>query len=375
MFYKKFGNTGDLVSAIGFGAMRYDETEDFKTGRYEKCAELPLFALEKGINYWDTAPFYCEDKCETITGIALSQVKRSDVFITSKINLFYLGDDQNKDISSDTFRRRLDTSLRRLKTDYIDFYYMWCMLTPDTWAQHMEKLYDFFAQAKAEGLIKHIAVSSHMQGNQNIKIVDSNKFEAMMIGYNVLNYQFRQEGLKRAYDKGIGVVAMNPLGGGILLNRPDLFGYLTEGTEQTIAQAALRFVASHKEITVTLVGCTKTEQIESAAAAVTQLTEKDADEILREDAVNRITLNNLCTGCSYCRECPNKIEIPKYMDAYNQYILTGNKSEIKERTIEHWGLAREIAANCTACGRCEKSCTQHLPIIQRLKEIAENIIV
>lgn len=165
MYYKQYGDTDMKVSAVGLGTMRYDE-EDVKAGRLEKCAEIPLYAFEKGINYWDTAPAYCHDKSEIITGIALSQVKRSDVYVTSKVNLGTL----NEDASRDNFRRRLETSLDRLKTDYIDFYHMWCMLNLESWEKHMELLYGFFEEAKSEGLIRNIVFSSHMQGLSLIHI-------------------------------------------------------------------------------------------------------------------------------------------------------------------------------------------------------------
>jgi predicted aldo/keto reductase-like oxidoreductase len=151
MYYKQYGNTGLKVSAIGFGAMRYDE-EDIKAGRLEKCAEIPLYAFEKGINYWDTAPFYCEDKSEIVTGIALSQVKRGEVFVSSKTNLGTLGGDTTRD----AFRKRLELTLQRLRTDYLDFYHIWCILNLSSWEKHMETLYGFFEEAKAEGLIRNI---------------------------------------------------------------------------------------------------------------------------------------------------------------------------------------------------------------------------
>lgn len=112
MYYKQYGNTDMKVSAIGLGTMRYDE-EDIAAGRLEKCAEIPLYAFEKGINYWDTAPFYCDDKSEIVTGIALSQVKRSDVYVTSKTNFNTIGQNPTRD----DFRRRLEMSLQRLQTD------------------------------------------------------------------------------------------------------------------------------------------------------------------------------------------------------------------------------------------------------------------
>ncbi len=365
MYYKEYGNTGMKVSAIGLGTMRYDD-DDIAAGRFEKCAGIPLYALEKGINYWDSAPFYCDDKSEIVTGIALSQVKRSDVYVTSKTNFGTLGDNPTRD----AFRKRLETSLDRLKTDYIDFYHMWCMLNLESWQKHMEVLYKFFEEAKSEGLIRNIVFSSHMQGNDIERVVETGRFKGMLIGYNALNYRFRQSGIEAAHQNGMGVVVMNPLGGGMIPQNPDAFRYLTEGTDLTVPQAALRFVASHKEITITLAGCTTKEHIDDAVKAVENLEEKPAKEIVEDYADKGVALNNLCTGCGYCKGCPKGIEIPKFMDSYNQKIFTGKDDAVKERLDGHWGIAKEPAADCIACGKCERACTQHLPIIERLKEIA-----
>lgn len=144
----------------------------------------------------------------------------------------------------------------------------------------------------------------------------------MLIGYNALNYRFRQSGIEAAHQNGMGVVVMNPLGGGMIPSNPESFAYLVEGTDLTVPQAALRFVASHKEITIT--------------------EERPAKEI----------------------------EIPKFMDSYNQMILTGESKQILDRLNGHWSIKKEKAEECIACGKCEGQCTQHLPISERMKEIA-----
>lgn len=151
---------------------------------------------------------------------------------------------------------------------------------------------------------------------------------------------------------------------------PENFAYLAEGTGLTVPQAALRFVASHKEITVTLAGCTTKAHVDDAVKAVESLVEKPADEIVKEYEGKGVSFNNLCTGCAYCKGCPKNIPIPKFMDAYNQKILTGKKDAIMDRLDNHWDIPASQAAECIACGKCEKACTQHLPIIERLKEIA-----
>jgi len=366
MYYKEYGNSGKMVSAIGFGAMRFNET-DVKENRFEKLAELPLYALDKGINYWDTAPFYCDDKSEIIIGHAVKQINREDIFLSSKTNFGTVGENPTRD----DFRKRLDKSLTRMQTDYIDYYHMWCILNLDAYEKLYDTMYGWFEEAQAEGLIRNIVFSSHMEGDGIEKVIASQKFKGMLIGYNPLNYRFRQHGIESAHQSGMGVVAMNPVGGGVIPGSPETFAYLTEGTDLNVAQAALRFVASHKEVTVALNGIGTTEQVDEAVKAVEGLVERPAHEIVAEHSKDGIALNDLCTGCGYCMGCPVDIDIPKFMDAYNIKILTGKEEECLNRFKFHWGIPSEQAGECIVCGKCERECTQHLPIMERLGEIAE----
>ncbi len=365
MYYKKYGNLDLEVSAIGLGLMRFD-ADDIANNRLEKCAEIPLYALEKGINYWDTSPTYCEDKSETITGLAIKQSKRSDIILASKTNINLLGGGTP---SRDDFRRRLEGSLTKLNTDYLDFYHMWCILSIDSLEEHIEKLYGFYEEAKKEGLIRNIVFSSHMPGEELRDAVEYNQFAGLQIGYNALNYRFRQTGIARAYEKGLGVVVMNPLSGGMIPATPEKFQYLIEGTDFTVPQAALRFVASHKEITVTLAGCGTKAHIDDAVKAVENLEEVSAKDVMTKYENQGVVYNDLCTSCGYCKGCPVDIEIPKYMDVYNNYMMLGDKEETYGRMKGMWFMGTDSIDKCLECGKCERQCTQHLPIIQRLKEV------
>lgn len=363
MIYKQYGKTNMMVSAIGMGTMRYSD-DDINAGELGNCIDLALYAHEKGINFFDSAPFYCQDQSETITGMALSQLKRDSYYISSKVNLGTL---DNK-TTADDFRWRLENSLKRLKVDYLDFYYLWCMLDLDGFQKHYDLLYKYFEQAKSDGLIRHINISSHMQGSELEKVVDTDLFDGMLIGYNALNYRFRQAGISAAADKGMGIAAMNPLGGGLIPSNPETFSYLTEGTDLNVAQAALRFVASHKEITVALSGFSTKEHVDDAVKAVEGLVQRPAAEIYEEFEQKGVALNNLCTGCGYCNYCPVDIDIPKYMDAYNSKLLG---HDMASRINYHWRIPISKAAECIQCGQCEELCTQHLPIIERLAEISQ----
>lgn len=365
MYYKQYGDTEMKVSAVGMGCMRFNE-EDVRAGRLDRCAEIVLYALEQGINYFDTAPFYCEDKSEEITGMALSQVKRDQYYVSSKAN-FNTTSAMGGKVTADAFWRRLELTLQRLRVDYLDFYHLWCMLDPGMLEEQWDVLGPCFEEAKAKGIIRNIVFSSHMMGNDLEKVIGGDLFKGMLIGYNALNYRFRQSGIKAAHDRGMGVVVMNPLGGGLIPNHPDKFAYLAEGTDLTVPQAALRFVASQREITIALNGFTTKEHVDSACKAVEGLQERPAEEICAELDGRGIALNDLCTGCGYCKGCPVDIPIVKFMDTYNQKLL-GNS--MRGHLDGFWHLSETQAAECIACGKCERACTQHLPIIERLQEIA-----
>lgn len=113
---------------------------------------------------------------------------------------------------------------------------------------------------------------------------------------------------------------------------------------------------SHREITITLAGCTTKSHVDDACQAVENLAERPAKEIYDEYENKGVALNNLCTGYAYCKHCPKDIDIPKYMDAYNEKLLGNN---MHDRLKYHWQVPASLAAECIQCGKCEKLCTQH----------------
>lgn len=362
MHYKQYGNKDLKVSAIGFGCMRFPD-EDILGNRYDKCADLVKHAYEKGINYFDTAPEYCFDKSEEVLGLAVKELPRNKIYISSKTNFGEIDNPPTKD----GFFKRLEQTLTRLNTGYLDFYHLWCLLSIKSYEKQFGVMQEWFEDAKRQGLIRNIVFSSHMPSEDLNKIINTNNFDGMLVGYNALNYVYRQGGIREAHKNGMGVVVMNPMGGGVIPKNPERFGYLTEGTNLNVSQSAVRFVASHKEVTVTLVGFSSSYQIDDAVLAVENLKEYPADEVIKMFNTGG-AFNNLCTSCGYCDYCPSGIPIPKYMDIYNEKILNGSMEE----HFINWNISSEYAKKCTKCEKCEKLCTQHLPIIERLEYIAQN---
>ena len=362
VIYKEYGKTGKKVSAIGFGGMRFRK-EDYEKS-FEEAAKVAIRANELGINYFDTAPFYCDDKSEEIMGVAFKHMT-NPFYVSTKSGI-------SSEKNADEVRRRIEKSLKRLGVEKINFFHMWCILNLDQYRKIMAPggPYEGVLKAKEEGLIDHITFSTHCSGEEIETIVNEGYFEGVTLGYNATNFAFRQKGIKAAYEKGLGVVTMNPLGGGIIPQNPDFYSFLKENEDDTLVQAALKFNASHKEITVTLAGMGSIAEVEENIRAGESFGEMT--EARMEALSNKLnsSLDKLCTGCSYCIGCPKDIDIPKFMDAYNMYILKKDNKEITNRLKWHWSLNTKQAAECIACGKCERKCTQHLPIIERLKEIA-----
>ncbi len=360
MTYKRFA--GKEVSAVGFGCMRFKREEYQKDP--EICADLIVKAVEMGVNYIDTAPGYCDNMSETIVGRALARIKGEKPYVSTKCGL-WMAD------RASSARNRVEQSLKTLGVDKIDFYNMWCIKNMDEYRQMTRKDGNYWGilKAKEEGLIGHICCTAHADGETIKAIVEDGKVDGVTLGYNALNFAYRRAGVKTCHDRGLGVVVMNPLGGGVIPQYADRFGFIKSSPEESVVTAALRFLIGQPEISVALPGISSLTELEECVAAADNVTPVTEERLTAMTKLLGEKLNTLCTGCSYCDECPSGVPIPRLMEAYNSYLLSDEKSAIERRLSDHWSLSPSEAAACTQCGACEKLCTQKLPIIERLQEI------
>lgn len=365
MIYKPYGNTGLDVSAVGFGGMRFDLKNSM-----EENAEIVRYACEMGINYFDTAPGYCQDKSEDIMGLAFKDMP-NDFLVSTK----------GMPTSFDTKVKAMDAvkrSIERLGVDKLEFYHIWCLREMAHYELAMKEggQYEGLLELQQQGLIDHIVCSSHQPGDEIRQIVEDGKVEGVLMGVNLLNFPYRWDGVLAANEKGCGVVAMNPLGGGSIPTHHKELSFLA-GEGETPTQAALRFIIATPQISVGLVGFTTKAHIDEAckiADTTKAFTQAELDNIKKNIGEN---LNMACTGCGYCKGCPEDIPIPGYMQFYNEKQMFGVNDDKMKKMIKgerQWGMlvARNADSNaCTECGLCEEECTQHLPIIERLAEIAK----
>jgi len=209
-----------------------------------------------------------------------------------------------------------------------------------------------------------------MDGGDIEQIVHDGRIESVILGYNALNFAFRRQGVKACYDAGLGVMAMNPLGGGMIPQYGEAFSFLKSAPDETIVQAALRFLFGQKEVSCALPGVGTIRELEecvSAADRRIELEEAYFDELKTHF---QSELNTLCTSCAYCLPCPVELPLVQLLSAYNNLLITGNRPELRTFLANHWSIDNKLAGTCIACGACETRCTQKLPIIERLQDIA-----
>ena len=181
MIYNEYGKTGLKVSVVGFGGMRFDEKRSNKEN-----AQLLHHAYDKGINYFDTAPGYCSDTSEEIFGIAIKQMAsfRDKFYVSTKA----------MPTDFDTAKKAIGAvkkSLKQLKTDYLDFYHVWCVRKMGEYELAMKKggQYEGLLKCKEAGMIDHIAISTHLPGAQVEQILAKDEFKGVLLGVNILNFQ------------------------------------------------------------------------------------------------------------------------------------------------------------------------------------------
>ena len=358
MIYRDYGQTGEKVSLLGFGGMRFKNVDN-----HDECVRMMVAAAQGGVNYFDTAPGYFETRSETVFGKGFAELRR--------LGLPFLSATKTFESTESGVRREIEAQLKRLDIPAIDFYHIWCITSLDNWkGRKKDGILKTFTKLKEEGLIRHICISSHLIKNEIKELLMEGVFEGVLFGYSAYNFQTRQEAFDAIREKKLGAVVMNPLGGGVIPQHPELFNFIRREGESTVT-AALRVLWDHPEISVTLVGFDTMEHLDEALRAMEGYKPRTTAELEETKAKAPASFEGICTGCAYCDCCPQGIPIPQYMDTYNQKLLDKNaKDPIGDRLKWHWSLDRAGAAKCVSCGRCEEACTQHINIIERLKEIA-----
>lgn len=368
--YKKFGNLDWDASILGFGAMRLPVIgKDLANVDEAEAIKMMRYAVDHGVNYIDTAYRYHHGNSENVVGKALKDGYRERVRLATKMPTWMVK-------SKDDMNRIFSEQLGKLQTDKIDFYLLHS-LNQEQWLKMQDlNVFDWAEEAMADGKIGYLGFSFHDKYEVFKDIVDGyNGWTFCQMQYNYMDeeYQAGTRGLEYAASKGLAVVVMEPIAGGMLAAKPPsaIKAIWDEAdNKKTPAEWALKWVWNHPEVSIVLSGMSTMDQvvenIKSAGCSDPgTLTEKELKLIsrVREKYLEYGFIG--CTGCKYCMPCPQGVDIAEILAIYNEYYRNRGETSAEQEVLNSYSamIAPENGAKrCARCGECEDKCPQQLPI-------------
>lgn len=376
MQYRKIEKTGEELSVLGFGAMRLPT----KNGMIdkEKAKELIYYAIDHGVNIFDTAYPYHGGASENFLGEILKNGYREKVKLCTKMPSWSIR-------KYEDMEKYLKIQLDKLQTDCIDYYLVHNMSKEKYEKLKTMGLIEFLEKSKAEGKIKNIGFSYHSDLSSFKEIIDSYKWDVCLIQYNYLDEQNQAgtEGVRYAYSKGLTVFIMEPLKGGLLAGTiPDKAQKIWDRTNtgRNPADWALRWVLNHPEVTTVFSGMNEMDQLKenlkvSDETLPSSLTGKELNLYEQVKEIYKELMKIDCTGCGYCLPCPRGVDIPRCFNLYNQKYMF-NKSQAFDYLAIMGGVfsgQEAYAGLCTNCGRCARACPQKLEIPELLNDVSNEL--
>lgn len=364
MKYRKMGRTSVQVSALGFGCMRLPTKATREEVDEAEATRMIRYAIEQGVNYFDSGYNYHGGNSERVLGRALQEGRRQHVLIATK--LWGPAAHEYAD-----FDRLLNEQLARLQTDHLDFYLLHGLRKERWEALRDLGVLDWLPQAKADGRIRFAGFSFHDSLAAFQEIVDAFDWDMCQIQYNYMNetYQAGTEGLRYAAAKGMGVVVMEPLLGGRLVSPPEEVARIWQQApiQRSAAEWALAWLWNQPEVSVALSGMSAMQQVvENVASADRSSVGMLSDQDLALVAQARDQYNLLCpvpcTACRYCMPCPNGVDIPGVFSIFNNGVMY-NQFEQARREYTRMPEERRASA-CIQCRECEDKCPQSILISQ-----------
>ena len=377
MTYRENPRTKEKVSLLGYGMMRLptkvDNDSEFDQEMINKQVD---YAIEHGLNYFDTSPVYCQGQSERCTGIALKRHKREEFFVATKLSNF------NRDYwKREKAIEMYQNSLKELQVDYIDYYLLHAVGggMDEFNGRYVDNgIMDYLMKEREAGRIRNLGFSFH--GHKSV-------FDEVIALQDKYHWDFVQILQK----KGIPAVIMEPLLGGRLANLPQyLMSELkSHAPEKSVASWAFRYAGTPEGVLTVLSGMTYMEHLKDnllSYCPLEPLSEKEMRYLDNEIAQKIVSLENIpCNDCKYCMPCPYGIDIPAIFVHYNkcknegslpmgigdreyrkhrrQYLISLDRAVPRDRQPDH----------CIQCGQCEPHCPQNIRIPRELRKIDEMI--
>lgn len=382
MELRSMGTTGVKVSPLGFGVMRLPMKNGGKTDNattidavdVDASIAMIRHAIDEGVNYFDTAYNYVGGSSEVILGRALKDGYREKVNVATKSPAWLYKEPGD-------FDKYLGIQLERLDMDYVDFYLLHS-LNGGSWKKSQRNgAVESMVRAKAEGRVRNIGFSFHDDLELFEEILNAADWDFCQIQLNYYDrdYQAGLKGMRMAAERGMGVVVMEPLRGGLLVELPKeaQAAFDESGYDRSNVEWALDWLWDLPEVSVVLSGMTTMEQLNENLASMKKARPgmlSDAEHAVLDKAKAALDARAAvpCTGCNYCVDmCPNKITIPYNFRAYNMGVLYDNMELAREFYVEEVPSYGRNASYCTSCGSCEEICPQHIAISEWMPKVDE----
>lgn len=371
MNYRNFGKTGYQTSALGFGCMRLPQLPDGGIDEAE-ATRILRYAIDRGLNYVDTAWSYHGGESELWLGRALQDGYREKVAVATKMPSWLIE-------KAEDFDFYFEQQLERLQTDHVDFYLLHT-LKKEYWDKYKAlNVFEWAERQKAAGRIRNFGFSFHDEFPVFEEILNGYQgWDFCQIQYNYMDvdYQAGMRGLKAAADRGLGVVIMEPLKGGRLAiaepPAPVAKAFSQAEALRKPAEWALQWLWNQPEVSVVLSGMSNFEQvkenIESAGrSGAGSLSEAEVQIMADVRQAWQGLAPVACTHCEYCLPCPSGVEIPNIFEIYNNSMMYDLQEQGKRRYLNEIPEGSRADA-CVECGACEAICPQNLTIIDYLKD-------
>ena len=410
MTYRSFAATGkDKVSLLGYGCMRWPNLDkpaaDGNPLDQEQVNKLVDYAIEHGVNYFDTSPVYCQGWSERVTGTALKRYPREKYYVATKMSNFFVNPNMTP---QESFRRSVgmyEKSKADLQVDYIDYYLLHSVGGgTDPIADFNTRfvnngLIDYLMKEREAGRIRHLGFSFHGAVelfDYLLSKQDEYHWEFVQIQMNYLDWKHAKENNRRNVNaeylytelekRNIPAVIMEPLLGGRLSRVPDhvVRRFKQQSPESSVASWAFRYCGSATNILTVLSGMTYMEHLQDnirSFAPLVPLTEEEK-QFLYDTADIMMQYPTIpCNDCKYCMPCPYGLDIPAILLHYNKCVNEGNVPKnrqdpnyVKARRAFLVGYDRSVeklrqANHCTGCNQCSPHCPQDIRIPQQLERI------
>ena len=386
MKYRKMGNLGWEVSALGFGAMRLPYKKFPPRVNSEESIKIIRRGIDLGINYVDTAFMYTLGASEKIVGAALKDGYREKVHLVTKLPTMMVKKEED-------FEKYLHKQLEKLQADYFDVYLFHHLNNAEFEKVKKFGLIKKMEKAKEDGLIKHFGFSFHDTLPVLKNILDYYNWEVVQVQYNYIDtgIQATTDGVKYAHEKGCAVVIMEPLKGGYLANPPKEARQIIENApvKRSPVDWALQFLWNMPEISVVLSGMGSMQMVENNCASadhsgINTLSPQELDILNKLAELSRKNIAVPCTSCKYCMPCPSGVNIPQNFALLNnanmQYAGIQNKVVqlmIKRRYRNLSKTKEEVkqrpdsgnASLCIKCNQCVPKCPQSINIPVELEKV------